>query len=144
VIESPKRPPVRVVAARAVDTEPARVRIFSRMTCTAFHRSVSIRLRHMALLARDDRVNPHQRKDADVVVESYIDAPTALAVTATARLAQLAGVHVVGLMTGTACRRKIGAHVAASMTAVTRDRDVTAAKRKYRVNVVVERGPVPT
>lgn len=97
MIESPQRPAVRVVTARASPSEPPLVEIL--VTALASGRRVLVSLRAVALLARDRFVQADQGKTSELVVKGEILPPPGVVVALLAALPELPLVRVLLPMT---------------------------------------------
>ena len=76
---------------------------------------------------------PDQRESRDIMIEFDLSAPPGFFVTPLAATAQLSLVHVILVVTGQTCRRKLVVIEVAGMTAVALDLYVQAAQQARRI-----------
>ncbi len=99
VVEVPDRPTVRIVAAGTGLGQALFVLVIRPMAGSTIGFGVRIGMRRMAFLAGDGGVEAQQWEVRQIVVESNRLGPGVLIVAYRARLALLAAVHIVGLVT---------------------------------------------
>lgn len=143
VIESPKLPTVRVMAHMALSPQSLFVHIIFCVTGVAIHGRIFERLRIVALAAGSDRMQSDQRKFGQVVIEFDIIPPTVLVMTAVARIALLAIVHIIGLMTTPALRIDLHVLCFIPVTVAALKLLVLSRQAELGIPVVIERARLP-
>jgi hypothetical protein len=142
VIEAPSCPTVRIVAERAIRSEPAFM-VPVAVAGGANQRCALEQQRAMTFLAGYDGVTSDQRKSSDVVVERRYLAPVGFSVALLAAGAELPFVPVIFPVAGYAGRRQLVAIEIAGVAGIALDSRVRRPERKLRRLVVVEANRAP-
>jgi hypothetical protein len=142
VIEAPSCPTVRIVAERAIRSEPAFMMPVA-VAGGASQRRTFEQQRPMTFFAGYDGVTTDQGKSSDVVIERRHLAPVGFSVALLAAGAELPFVAVVFAVAGYAGRRQLVAIKIAGVAGVALDCRVRRPERKLRHLVVVEADRAP-
>lgn len=143
VIESPNIPAVAVVATCTVLTQATLVYIVGLMAAVAIGLGILELQREMALLAGHGNVQSHQRKIAEIMIETDFAAPRVGNMTLIALTAQLAGVCILGAMATDAGGAQFLRRHIRSMTSVATELGVRTGQRKLGIACMLKAVGLP-
>ena len=143
MIEVPDVPTVGGMTSRAGRTEAALVLILQPVTAQAVALGFLVSTSDVARFARNDRMEPKQRKVGEVVIEMHIGAPALLHVALVALRTELTAMHVPGEMAAVAICGKLLLLHHSCVAGMAIKLLVRAQERKVRIARVIEASGLP-